>query len=167
VVVETTSTLILRGQGGFGGSPGRRAEPVTVPSRPADEEITYHTSEDQALLYRLSGDRNPLHSDPWFAVERAGFPRPILHGLCTYGYSGRALLAAVCDNEPRKFKKMACRFAAPVYPGETLTTSLWRTGPGTAVFQTSASGAADQPTRVVLADGAVEFDASNQGSAHE
>jgi len=157
VVVETTSTLVLRGQGGFGGKPGQRNEPSTPRERDADYVITCETSPDQALLYRLSGDRNPLHSDPWFAVEKAGFPRPILHGLCSYGVAGRALLSALCNDEPGRFEKMACRFVAPVYPGESLRTSIWRTGDDTALFETSASGAADQPTRVVLGEGIVKF----------
>lgn len=162
VVVETTSTLIFRRQGGFGGSPGQRAEAAPIPDRPADHDITALTSVDQALLYRLSGDRNPLHSDPWFAVEKGGFAQPILHGLCTYGFAGRALLAALCDDEPQQFKKMSGRFAAPVYPGESLITSIWRTGDGSAQFETSATGTEDQPTRVVLTDGVVEFFGSGE-----
>ncbi len=82
------------------------------------------TRTDQALLYRLNGDRNPLHSDPTFA-KRAGFDRPILHGLCTYGFTGRALLHAVCGSDPARFSAMRARFSKPTLPGDTLTVSLW------------------------------------------
>ena len=89
------------------------------------------TREDQALIYRLSGDRNPLHSDPWFAREMAGFPKPILHGLCTYGVAGRALVAELGGGDAAKITAVGSRFTSPVFPGETLTTSIWRTEPGT------------------------------------
>lgn len=104
--------------------------------------------DNQALLYRLSGDRNPLHSDPWFAHERAGFPRPILHGLCTFGYAGRALLNGACEGDVAKFGTMDARFTSPVFPGQTLTTSVWNTNEGTA-FRTTAS----PDERVVLDEG--------------
>jgi acyl dehydratase len=91
--------------------------------------VTYATRPDQALLYRLSGDRNPLHSDPVFA-KRAGFDRPILHGLCTYGFTGRALLHAVCGSDATRFQSMAGRFSRPTYPGDTLTISMWADGDG-------------------------------------
>ena len=91
--------------------------------------VTYTTRPDQALLYRLSGDRNPLHSDPVFA-KRAGFDRPILHGLCTYGFTGRALLHAVCGSDPARFRSMAARFSRPTYPGDTLTVSMWNEDDG-------------------------------------
>jgi acyl dehydratase len=98
--------------------------------------ISYVTSPDQALVYRLSGDRNPLHSDPEFA-KLAGFDKPILHGLCTYGFTGRALLHGLCDGDPARFTSMEARFSASVYPGDELTISMWRTGDGEAVFTTS------------------------------
>ena len=82
---------------------------------------------DQALLYRLNGDRNPLHSDPTFA-KRAGFDAPILHGLCTYGFTGRALLHAVCGSDPARFGAMRARFSKPTMPGDTLTVSVWDIG---------------------------------------
>ncbi len=96
--------------------------------------VSYETRPDQALTYRLSGDRNPLHSDPAFA-EMAGFERPILHGLCTYGFTGRALLHSLAGSDPARFKSMEGRFSRPVYPGDTLTVSMW-VGDGEAVFQT-------------------------------
>ena len=80
-----------------------------------DVTITYATRPDQALLYRLNGDRNPLHSDPDFAA-RGGFPKPILHGLCTYGFTGRALLHGLCGGDPARFASMDARFASPVFP---------------------------------------------------
>ncbi len=98
------------------------AEPL--PTREPDEVVTYATRTDQALLYRLSGDRNPLHSDPTFA-KRAGFDRPILHGLCTYGFTGRALLHSVCGSDPARFGAMRARFSKPTMPGDTLTISVW------------------------------------------
>ncbi len=100
--------------------------------------VTYATRPDQALLYRLSGDRNPLHSDPTFA-KRAGFDRPILHGLCTYGFTGRALLHTVCNSDPSRFGAMRARFSKPTLPGDTLTVSVWDVGdtdPGAYRFRT-------------------------------
>ena len=132
LLAETVSTLIVRGAGGFGGDPG--ATPTwTAPERPADLTLRYPTRRDQALLYRLSGDRNPLHSDPWFA-RSAGLERPILHGLCTYGFAGRALLHEVCGGDPDRFGSMSARFTAMVIPGDTLDVSVWRTTDG-AVFR--------------------------------
>ena len=89
--------------------------------------MSYETRPDQALLYRLSGDRNPLHSDPAFA-KMGGFDRPILHGLCTYGFTGRALLKSLCDNDPSRFRSMYGRFSKPVLPGDTLSVDLWVDG---------------------------------------
>ncbi len=111
--------------------------------------MTYATRTDQALLYRLSGDRNPLHSDPSFAAI-GGFDRPILHGLCTYGFTGRALLHVLCDSDPARFSAMEGRFSSPVLPGESLTIRMWRTVDGEAVFQTTGDDG-----RVVL-DGLAE-----------
>ena len=87
-VAETLTTLVIRGEGGFGGEPGQRPAAPEIPDRAPDARVALTTREDQPLIYRLSGDRNPLHSDPWFAKELAGFPEPIMHGLCTYGFSG-------------------------------------------------------------------------------
>ena len=135
----TRSSTFIRGAGGFGGDRGPSGKKNVPPDRSADREVTYTTSQDQALIYRLSGDRNPLHSDPKFAAA-AGFDRPILHGLCTYGVTGRALLSALCDNDPARFKKMEARFSASVYPGDDLTIRIWDTGAGQAVFQTVRPG---------------------------
>jgi acyl dehydratase len=131
----TQTTLFIRGEGGWGGDRGPSAQTeATPPARAPDHSIAYEVPIDQALLYRLSGDRNPLHSDPEFA-KRAGFPRPILHGLCTYGYTGRAVLESLCGGDPGRFGSMSARFAQPVFPGETLTVELWIDG-ATATFRT-------------------------------
>lgn len=156
-IAETLTTLVIRGAGGFGGQPGRRPAAPGFPDREPDARIALPTREDQALIYRLSGDRNPLHSDPWFARELAGFPTPILHGLCTYGVAGRALLAELAGGQAARLTAMAARFSAPVFPGETLTTSVWRTGPGRAVYRTEAAGPDGSNARVVLDDGVAEY----------
>jgi acyl dehydratase len=127
-------SAFIRGEGGFGGERGPQAAPFELPGRKPDHEVTYETSRDQALLYRLSGDMNPLHSDPDLA-KSVGFPKPILHGLCTYGFTGRALLAALCGNDPGRFRSMDGRFSKPVFPGESLTVKMWVDG-GSALFQT-------------------------------
>ena len=121
------TTLVLRGEGGWGGDRGPSAPGTDRPDRAPDEIVSYSTRTDQALLYRLNGDRNPLHSDPAFAAL-AGFDRPILHGLCTYGFTGRALLHAVCDGDPDRFGSMYGRFSAPVFPGNRLDVHIWTDG---------------------------------------
>jgi acyl dehydratase len=147
---RTRSSIFLRGEGGFGGDRGPSGEKNSPPSRKPDHEVTYSTRPDQALTYRLSGDFNPLHSDPDFA-KRAGFPRPILHGLCTYGFTGRALLHALCGSDPTRFRSMEGRFSKPVFPGDALTVQMWVDG-SEAVFQT-VNPAGD----VVLAQGRCGF----------
>ena len=132
----TRSSLFIRGEGGWGGERGPSAPPHVPPERQPDHQVTYPTSRDQALLYRLNGDRNPLHSDPAFATM-AGFDRPILHGLCTYGFTGRALLHSCCGGDPARFAQMDGRFASPVLPGDDLTVRIWETGAGEAVFTTA------------------------------
>jgi len=130
------SSLFIRGEGGWGGERGPSGPQNVPPDRGPDHEITYATSPDQALLYRLNGDRNPLHSDPAFAAM-GGFDRPILHGLCTYGFTGRALLHACCEGDPTRLHHVEGRFASPVLPGDELTVRAWDTEPGEAVFTTS------------------------------
>lgn len=132
----TRASLFIRGEGGWGGDRGPSGPQNVPPDRAADHEVTYQTSPDQALVYRLSGDRNPLHSDPAFA-KLAGFDQPILHGLCTYGFTGRALLHTLCGSDPGRFEHIEGRFASPVYPGEALTVRMWETSSTEAVFTTS------------------------------
>jgi acyl dehydratase len=150
---RTRSSVFLRGEGGFGGERGPSGPINVPPDRAPDHQITYETRPDQALLYRLSGDLNPLHSDPDFAA-RAGFPRPILHGLCTYGFTGRALLHTLCGSDPARFRSMEGRFSKPVFPGESLTVQIWGEGTGAALFQTL-----NPAGEVVFAQGRCEFKA--------
>jgi len=128
---EKLATLVAsrfaRGDGGFGGPSGGIPEPHPVPTRAPDRSVDIATRPDQALVYRLCGDRNPLHSDPEFA-RRAGFPRPILHGMCTYGISCCGVLQTYADYDATAFRQHAARFSAPVYPGETVTIDLWKDG---------------------------------------
>ncbi len=147
---ETTSAIFIRGEGGWGGDRGPTEAANVAPERAPDVSITYQTREDQALLYRLSGDKNPLHSDKQFS-DVGGFPRPILHGLCTYGFTGRALLHGLCDGDPARFKAMDGRFTSPVMPGEALTIDMWVDG-NHAIFQTKGSDG-----RVVLNNGGFDF----------
>ncbi len=119
-----TSSAFIRGEGGWGGDRGPSGPKNVPPERDPDHVVSYQTSIDQAFVYRLSGDRNPLHTDPAFAAI-GGFDRPILHGLCSYGFTGRALLHAVCGGDPARFHHIEARFAAPVLPGDTLTISMW------------------------------------------
>ena len=131
----TTMSAFIRGEGGFGGERGPSGK-VEFPEREPDHRVTYQTRPDQALLYRLSGDRNPLHSDPKFAAL-GGFDKPILHGLCSFGFTGRALLHTLCGSDPDRFVSMAARFSKPVLPGEALSVSMWVTDEGRALFRTS------------------------------
>ena len=123
-----TSAIFARADGGFGGPTDGEAPPHPIPERAPDLSLDFPTRPDQALLYRLCGDRNPLHADPAFA-KMVGFPRPILHGLCTYGITCRAVLQAYTDFDPAPMKSHQARFSAPVFPGETITVDLWRDGP--------------------------------------
>ena len=155
----TRMSAFIRGEGGWGGDRGPSGPQNVPPERAPDHRVTYQTRPDQALLYRLSGDRNPLHSDPAFAAM-GGFDRPILHGLCTYGFTGRALLHTLCDGDPARFGRMDGRFSSPVFPGESLTINMWIGEPSEetdggrahAVFQTTGDDG-----RVVLDAGRVTF----------
>jgi acyl dehydratase len=149
----TRSSVFIRGEGGWGGDRGPSGGANAAPEREPDQSVTVQTRSDQALLYRLSGDRNPLHSDPAFAAM-GGFDRPILHGLCTYGFTGRALLHALCGSDPARFTGMDGRFSSPVMPGEALTVKVWADGDGAAIFQTCG-----QDGRVVIDNGRVTFTA--------
>jgi acyl dehydratase len=120
-------SIIARGEGGFGGErgPSGGGSAATAPDRAPDLELDIAVLPQQALLYRLCGDRNPLHADP--AVAKAGgFPRPILHGLCTYGICCRAILQAYCGFEPERMRSLSARFSAPVLPGDRIAVRLWK-----------------------------------------
>lgn len=121
------STTFARGDGGFGGPTEGAPKPHTLPDRAPDQTVEVDTRPDQALLYRLSGDRNPLHADPDIA-KQAGFPAPILHGLCTYGTCCRAIVTSVCDYDASKITGFDVRFSSPVFPGETILVDIWKDG---------------------------------------
>jgi acyl dehydratase len=130
-LVESRNVTFLRGDGGFSeksgvSDPGPEALPG-VPERPADAEVSFTSLPQAALIYRLSGDYNPLHADPDFAAK-AGFDRPILHGLCTYGMAARAVIRQLLDNDASRLRRIAVRFTSPVWPGETVRYELWQEG---------------------------------------
>ncbi len=122
-----TATIVARGDGGFGGPPGRSGPVHVLPGRAPDVACDLPTLPQAALLYRLSGDFNPLHAEPSVA-RAAGFEAPILHGLCTFGVAGHAILKTWCGYDPARLRSMDLRFSAPVYPGETVRTEMWRDG---------------------------------------
>jgi acyl dehydratase/putative sterol carrier protein len=126
-IFRNVTTIFVRGLGGFGGDRGPAQQNIEPPKRAPDAVQEDKTTANQALLYRLSGDYNPLHADPMLA-QMVGFKQPILHGLCSYGYSCRAVLNKFCDNETKNFKLIKARFASPVFPGETLVTEMWKEG---------------------------------------
>ena len=150
VLLRTRTSLFCRGEGGWGGDRGP-SEKIQFPNRTSDQQVSYKTREDQALTYRLSGDRNPLHSDPSFAAM-GGFEKPILHGLCTYGFTGRGLLNEICGGDAGRFKSMNARFSKPVFPGDTLTVSIWVDG-SEALFKTT-----NQNGDVVIDQGVFRFE---------
>lgn len=132
VLAETTSSIIFRGEGGFGGTPPPVDESAVKPpkDRPADFTVEEKTSEEQALLYRLSGDLNPLHADPQFAAQVGFAQGPILHGLCTYGYMARHVIKGACGGDPSRLQAFGSQFRKPVWPGDTLVTEGWHLGDG-------------------------------------
>ncbi|WP_207206635.1 MaoC family dehydratase [Methylovirgula ligni] len=127
LIATISQTIFCRADGGFGGT--QRPAPAVhyLPERPADMTVKMPTSPQAALLYRLNGDLNPLHADPDVAAK-AGFPRPILHGLATYGVAARAILKTVCGYDGRRLRSLSCRFSAPVFPGDTLQAEIWQDG---------------------------------------
>lgn len=139
-MIVTRQAHYIRDMGGWGGDrgPSRASD---LPDRAPDHEIVYAIRPEQALIYRLSGDRNRLHSDPAYA-RRAGFERPILHGLCTFGFAGRALLHALCSSDVERFISISGRMSSPVYTGTRLTTRIWVMEPGQARFQVLNQGGA-------------------------
>ena len=131
---RSVSSLFVIGEGGFGGARGPALGGPRPPRRPPDATVVQATHANQALIFRLSGDHSTIHSDPAIA-RRAGFERPILHGLCTLGFAGRALLGALCGGDPNRFRALEARFARPAYPGDALVTKIW-CGDERAFFET-------------------------------
>lgn len=124
LIIRGEVKLVLRNDGGFGGERPPRTERVIIPERTPDFEMRDYVPPSQALLYRLNGDFNPLHADPSIAAQ-AGFEAPILHGLCTYGYAGRAVLKGFCNGNPGAIAALRGQFSSPVYPGDTLVVRCW------------------------------------------
>lgn len=136
-LAKVRSTLFMRGDGGQGGFGEAPAAPEALPEGEPDTVVEIETLPRQALIYRLSGDYNPIHSDPDLAVK-AGFDRPILHGLCTHGIATRAILRAFCDNDTRRLTSMFVRFSKPVMPGETIRCEFFEIRPGELRFRAVA-----------------------------
>ena len=127
VVGAVRTRLLARGDGGLGGPQAPSRERRPFPDREPDFVCDLETRPDQALLYRLSGDFNPLHADPR-AARQAGFPKPILHGRCSYGFACHAILKTVCDYDFTLIRSLSARFTAVVYPGDTIRTEMWQDG---------------------------------------
>lgn len=151
-VAYNEMTSFVRGAGGWGGDRGPSADINVPPTREPDAIIEEKTDANQTLLYRLSGDWNPLHADPAFA-KAFGFDKPILHGMCTFGYCGRHVIKAFSNNDPRYFKSIKVRFAKSVFPGETLVTKMWKESDTRIVFETSVK----ERNEVVIKNAAVEL----------
>jgi len=152
LLLTTKATLFIRGAGGFGGERGPSTQTVNVPpDRKPDHVVEDVTRPEQGAIYRLSGDRNPIHIDPDFA-KMAGFEKPFVHGLCTYGFVGRAILKALCGGDPTRFLHFEARFADQVYFGDTIITKMWKTGDGEAIVQ-----AETQKGNVVLSQARAKY----------
>ncbi len=150
VVFFNKFSSFIRGEGGFGGESGPKPgnEP---PDRAADKTVEMSTLPIQSMIYRLSGDYNPLHIDPNFAAM-AGFDRPIIHGLCTFGHVGRAVLREYCNNDPAKFKAIKVRFSRPVFPGDTIVTEMWQEADDQIIVRASTK---ERPEEYCLTNAAV------------
>ena len=133
-VATVRQSVFLRADGGFGGKAQGAPKPHPMPADPPDLRVQTRSPVNQALIYRLNGDSNPLHIDSRVAAE-AGFHRPILHGLAVYGLVGRALIKVLCNDRPERLRRMDVRFTAPVYPGETFEIDVWRQGSDRASFR--------------------------------
>lgn len=151
-IARLESSMFIRGLGGFGGERGTSGEINVPPDRAPDSVVEQKTLPQQALIYRLSGDRNPLHADPMMAAI-GNFDRPILHGLCTLGFAARAVLKNYCDNDSARFKSVQVRFAKHVFPGETLITEMWKVSETNIIFR---SKVAERP-ELVLTQAAAEI----------
>jgi acyl dehydratase len=145
----TRSSIFVKGEGGWGGARGSSTS-VEIPDREPDADTTYDVTPQQAMLYRLCGDRNPLHADPAFA-KTAGFPAPILHGLCSYGIVLREVTDALLDSDAGKVAGFSARFAGVIFPGETIRTRAWDIGEQIVVSAT-ISGEGERDGAAVLAD---------------
>jgi len=151
VVFENRAVIIDRSGGNFGGDRGPKTEKIDPPEgKVPDFSVEQKTSVDQAALYRLSGDKNPLHIDPAFA-KKGGFDKPILHGLCSFGIAGKALVHEICGSDPSKLKSFSVRFMNVVFPGDTLKTEGWKTDVGKYIIRTT-----NQDGKVVLGNAVAE-----------
>jgi 3-hydroxyacyl-CoA dehydrogenase/3a,7a,12a-trihydroxy-5b-cholest-24-enoyl-CoA hydratase len=151
-LIYNEMSAVVRGAGGWGGERGPATEANAAPDRKPDAVIEEKTNQNQALLYRLTGDWNPLHADPQFA-QGFGFPKPILHGLCTFGFAGRAVIKAFSKNDPRYFKSIKVRFAEPVFPGETIVTEMWKENDQRILFRCKVK----ERDKVVISNAVVEL----------
>ncbi len=152
LLVKNDISMVIRGAGGWGGERGPSSDINVAPARAADAVVTEKTSDSQALLYRLSGDWNPLHVDPQFS-SMFGFEKPILHGLCTFGYVGRAVVNSFLKGDPRKFKSIKVRFADSVFPGETIKTEMWKESDNRILLRATVV----ERNKVVISNAAVEL----------
>ncbi len=148
---RTHATLFVRGAGGFGGERGPASDQIATPDRAPDIVSSFETRPEQGAIYRLSGDRNPIHIDPAFA-KMGGFEAPFMHGLCTYGIVGRAILRTLCGGDPSAFRSFSGRFADRVQFGDTIVTKIWRTSDGEAIVQGETADG-----RVVLSQARATF----------
>lgn len=157
LLATLTQSTFCRADGGFGEGDAPPPALTPTPDTKPDTTLAIPISERAALIYRLCADPNPLHADPAVATK-AGFPRPILHGLCSYGVAARAIVEAFCEGDGTRLTSLDLRFSSPVYPGETLTVDMWRDGPGKIRFLARIV----EREKVVLSHGTATF---NEGHA--
>jgi acyl dehydratase len=153
-----TSTHLLRAEGGFGGPTGPVHPPTPIPDDAPDSWLDLPTTPQTALIYRLSGDHNPLHANPNVA-RAAGFSRPILHGLASFGMAAYALISKLCGGQPERLRSLSVRFSAPVYPGETIRVEMWKNRTDGCSFRCRAL----ERDVIVLNHGTADFATTLQG----